>query len=96
MLNPRNMAVYQCKFCPGNPILAHRQSWLRHVQSDLHKVYARTGGLFGPFPDGKYNVIVVDPPWKYKRGKSSVSGAADRHYRCLSLPELKVRRYMYI
>jgi len=38
-------------------------------------------------PDGKYNVIYADPPWKYDFG-FDIYGAADRHYHTMSIEEL--------
>jgi len=38
-------------------------------------------------PDGKYNVIYADPPWKYTFG-FDIHGAADRHYKTLSPQEI--------
>lgn len=38
-------------------------------------------------PDGKYNVIYADPPWKYDFG-FDIYGAADRHYHTMSIQEL--------
>lgn len=38
-------------------------------------------------PDGKFNVIYADPPWKYEFG-FDIHGAADRHYHTLSVDEL--------
>jgi len=38
-------------------------------------------------PDGKYNVIYADPPWKYDFG-FDIHGAADRHYHTMSIQEL--------
>lgn len=35
----------------------------------------------------KYKIIYADPPWKYRR--TSVQGAAERHYPCMSYDELK-------
>ena len=38
-------------------------------------------------PDGKYNVIYADPPWKYDYG-FDIHGAADRHYPTMTVKEL--------
>jgi len=38
-------------------------------------------------PDGKYNVIYADPPWKYDFG-FDIHGAADRHYHTMTIQEL--------
>ena len=38
-------------------------------------------------PDGKYNVIYADPPWKYDFG-FDIYGAADRHYHTMTIQEL--------
>jgi N6-adenosine-specific RNA methylase IME4 len=38
-------------------------------------------------PDGKYNVIYADPPWKYEFG-FDIHGAADRHYHTMTIQEL--------
>lgn len=38
-------------------------------------------------PDGKYNVIYCDPPWKYDFG-FDIHGAADRHYHTMTIQEL--------
>ena len=38
-------------------------------------------------PDGKYNVILADPPWRYDYG-FDIHGAADRHYKTLSPQEI--------
>lgn len=38
-------------------------------------------------PDGKYNVIYADPPWKYDFG-FDIYGAADRHYHTMSIEDL--------
>lgn len=38
-------------------------------------------------PDGKYNVIYADPPWKYDFG-FDIHGAADRHYATLTPDEI--------
>ena len=38
-------------------------------------------------PDGKYNVIYADPPWKYDFG-FDIHGAADRHYHTMTIEEL--------
>lgn len=40
---------------------------------------------------GKYNVIYADPPWSYSnfQGKGSYYGDVSRHYKTLSLDELK-------
>lgn len=38
-------------------------------------------------PNGKYNVIYADPPWKYTFG-FDIHGAADRHYSTMSIDEL--------
>jgi len=38
-------------------------------------------------PDGKYNVIYADPPWKYDFG-FDIHGAADRHYHTMTIKEL--------
>jgi site-specific DNA-methyltransferase (adenine-specific) len=38
-------------------------------------------------PDGKYNVIYADPPWKYEFG-FDIHGAADRHYHTMTIQEM--------
>lgn len=38
-------------------------------------------------PNGKYNVIYADPPWKYDYG-FDIHGAADRHYSTMTINEL--------
>lgn len=38
-------------------------------------------------PNGKYNVIYADPPWKYEFG-FDIYGAADRHYHTMTIQEL--------
>lgn len=38
-------------------------------------------------PDGKFNVIYADPPWKYDFG-FDIHGAADRHYHTMTIQEL--------
>lgn len=38
-------------------------------------------------PDGKYNVIYADPPWRYEYG-FDIHGAADRHYSTLTADEI--------
>lgn len=38
-------------------------------------------------PDGKYNVIYADPPWKYDFG-FDIYGAADRHYHTMTIQEM--------
>lgn len=38
-------------------------------------------------PDGKYNIIYADPPWKYDFG-FDIHGAADRHYATLTPSEI--------
>lgn len=38
-------------------------------------------------PNGKYNVIYADPPWKYEFG-FDIHGAADRHYNTMTIREL--------
>ena len=40
-----------------------------------------------PFPDGKYQVIYADPPWKYNNAISSW-GPASLHYDCLPLDDI--------
>lgn len=40
-----------------------------------------------PFPDKKYNVIYVDPPWGYQN--KATRAAADKHYGTMTLEELK-------
>lgn len=37
-------------------------------------------------PDGTYSTIVADPPWRY--GNTSTRGAAEDHYRTMSIEEL--------
>jgi len=43
-----------------------------------------------PLPEAKYRVLYADPPWKYgdSRGELDNYGPAERHYPCLSIPEL--------
>ncbi len=39
----------------------------------------------------KYQIILADPPWKYRQGKSmgtNFQGAADRHYSCMSYEDI--------
>lgn len=40
-----------------------------------------------PFPDKKYNVIYVDPPWGYQN--KATRAAADKHYGTMTIAELK-------
>ena len=40
-----------------------------------------------PFPDKKYNVIYVDPPWGYQN--KATRAAADKHYDTMTIEELK-------
>ena len=40
-----------------------------------------------PFPDKKYNVIYVDPPWGYQN--KATRAAADKHYGTMTIEELK-------
>ena len=39
-------------------------------------------------PDGKYNVIYADPPWKYSDKLIEGYGAAEHHYPAMSIEEL--------
>lgn len=39
-----------------------------------------------PAPEGTYGTIVADPPWRY--GNTSTRGAAEDHYRTMSIEEL--------
>ena len=44
-----------------------------------------------PFPDKKYQIILADPPWKYRQGKSmgtQFQGACDRYYNTMDINEL--------
>lgn len=43
-----------------------------------------------PLPEGKYDVIYLDPPWQYSN--SGISGAADNHYPTMSIEELSELR----
>jgi N6-adenosine-specific RNA methylase IME4 len=40
-----------------------------------------------PVPEGKYNVIYIDPPWQYDN--SGISGAAENHYPTMSIEEMQ-------
>lgn len=40
----------------------------------------------GPLPDRTYRTIAADPPWQY--GNSATRGAAEDHYRTMTIPEL--------
>jgi len=43
------------------------------------------------YPDKKYQIILADPPWKYRQGKSMGSnfqGAADAQYPCMDYKEI--------
>lgn len=44
--------------------------------------------LFTPFPPGKFDVILLDPPWKYY-GSADKDQAAGKHYECLEQAELE-------
>jgi N6-adenosine-specific RNA methylase IME4 len=39
-----------------------------------------------PLPEGKYNVILADPPWTYKN--TGVEGAVDKEYPTMTIEEL--------
>lgn len=41
----------------------------------------------GPMPDGQYNVILADPPWRYEI--SAMSGAAENHYPTMAVQEIE-------
>ena len=41
-----------------------------------------------PLPDGKYNIIYADPPWKYADKLIEGYGAADHHYPQMTIEEL--------
>lgn len=40
-----------------------------------------------PVPEGKFNVIYIDPPWQYDN--SGISGAAENHYPTMSMEEMQ-------
>ena len=40
-----------------------------------------------PFPDGKYDIIYADPPWK-EQGGGKIKRGADRHYSLMSTEEI--------
>lgn len=40
-----------------------------------------------PFPDKTYSVIYADPPWSYRN--KGTRAAADRHYKTMSLEEIR-------
>lgn len=44
--------------------------------------------VFPPLPEGKYRVILADPPWAYSNWSDKAHGAAVAHYGCLDLVEL--------
>ncbi len=39
-----------------------------------------------PLPKGKYNVILADPPWRYRN--TGVEGAVDKEYSTMTIQEL--------
>jgi N6-adenosine-specific RNA methylase IME4 len=41
-----------------------------------------------PLPEGKFNVILSDPPWKYEDGLIEGYGAATHHYPVMTIAEL--------
>jgi site-specific DNA-methyltransferase (adenine-specific) len=46
-----------------------------------------------PFPTGKWDIIYIDPPWRYYRGDTKAgytdySGAAEKHYPTMSEEEI--------
>ncbi len=46
-----------------------------------------------PFPTGKWDIIYLDPPWRYRRGDttaaySDYNGAAENHYPTMSEEEI--------
>ena len=44
-----------------------------------------------PFPEKKYNIIYVDPPWSYNnfQGKGKSHGDVTAHYKTLGVEEIK-------
>ena len=44
--------------------------------------------LFEPLPDKQFDVIYADPPWNYRDGGKTRTGAAERYYPTLTLKQL--------
>jgi 16S rRNA G1207 methylase RsmC len=47
-------------------------------------------GVYAPFPEGKFDVVLMDPPFRYANNGQQTPGVASKHYPVLSLKELKV------
>ncbi len=49
-----------------------------------------SGGVF-PFPIKKYNIILADPPWTYRKsgGIKSARGLAKKYYKTMELHDIK-------
>lgn len=46
--------------------------------------------LFTPLPPGPFQIITADPPWTFQTYSEKGKGRSpERHYPCLSLPEIK-------
>ena len=59
-------------------------SWNKIITKYLPKPKTETPTL----PDGKYNIIYADPPWKYSDKLIEGYGAADHHYPQMTIEEL--------
>jgi len=62
------------------PIQAYRHIGI--VKDPTDKLEVETP----PLPEGKYRVILADPPWQYSN--AGLGGAAEKHYATLSLEEI--------
>lgn len=93
--------VYTCDVCPGVVHFTRRGARV-HKTGQKHKARVARALVAGvgmntvvplaatlatlPFPAGKFDVILVDPPWKYRNTASA--GAAEEQYRIMSIDEL--------
>lgn len=58
----------------------------KHVLREIRLSQPKTET--SPLPEGKYNIIYADPPWKYSDKLIDGYGAAEHHYSPMSIEEL--------
>ena len=68
---------------------AERDSWSRNELRKAVRAYRRAlaASQAGPLPDGKFDVILADPPWPYDFAESERIGP-DWHYPTMELEEI--------
>jgi len=81
------------KFGWKHATVSRLQKAFRDHEEDIRKIWGHVksrslASTIPPLPEGKYRVIYADPPWKYNDELIEGYGAAEHHYRTMTIEEL--------